>query len=256
MTSFDEIQAEASRLLALSSYRIKKIDVEPIINLYCAFAKWIGNQLELYAKKYDYNCTAYRLERLYYKIGYCHGKVVSIALNCLFDYSSEKNIKEILLHELAHTIFPNHEPEFWQQLVGTLNGENLLDENNKNHVFEIRINENGERELYDNGIAVSQFTSSGNMRGGWSLTHSYEQLRSQRDPERWLSHDDRAMRALMSRVIDAKGERRMEDKCHQSSLSPIWNDFLERYGLYEITPMFCEPRPTSICHIPLVRKLS
>ena len=148
LTTFDEIQEEAVRLLSLRPCEIKKLDAEIVINLYCAFAKWVGSHIAEYAEKINYPCYGFRIERIHKSLGYCSGKWITIDINSMF--LSEINLKELILHELTYVIHYNYEPEFWNQLVSNLNAENLLEEGNKDHIFEVRVNNYGVRLLYDN----------------------------------------------------------------------------------------------------------
>lgn len=111
LTTFDEIQEEAVRLLSLRPCEIKKLDAEIVINLYCAFAKWVGSHIAEYADKYNYPCYGFRIKRIHKYLGYCSGGWIAIDINSMF--LSEINLKELILHELTYVIHYNYEPEFW-----------------------------------------------------------------------------------------------------------------------------------------------
>ena len=51
LATFEEIKAEAKALKKLTPYRIKKMDIETFINLYCAYAKWLGDNLARFSEK-------------------------------------------------------------------------------------------------------------------------------------------------------------------------------------------------------------
>ena len=245
LTTFDEIQAEAIRLLSLRPCEIKKLDVGVVMNLYCAFAKWVGSHIAEFASKYNYPCCGFSIERVHKNkslLGYCYGNYVSIDIKAMF--ISEINLKELILHEMTHTIHHNHEPEFWNKLVLSLNGENLLEEGNKNHVFEIRINNDGVRELYDNRKRVGVYYLSKDARGmyvhptiiGYHVTHQqfrYKQLSRQR--------------GLWNRILHKNGERReldMSRLCDNGWHLPlwdVWNEYFERYGLFTLNVPMCYP---------------
>ena len=234
LTTFEEIQAKAKRLQQFTAYRIKKMDIEVYINLYCAYAKWIGDNLAMYCQKYKYCCTELRLERLTGKAGYCDGKEIVIDFKTL--YSPELSVREILLHELAHTIYNHHEIEFWNQLASTLKSEKLI---TKIPVFEIKsikLNYSNcfDRALFCNGELFGVYYQSKNacsMRSCGHLTsdktthHSFVL-------ESWL-HNRKSMSAIMSRIFDVKGNRKISN-----SLMPIWDSYFDYYGLDSMIPRF------------------
>lgn len=241
LTTFDEIQEEAVRLLSLRPCEIKKLDAEIVINLYCAFAKWVGSHIAEYADKYNYPCYGFRIERIHKYLGYCSGKWITIDINSMF--LSEINLKELILHELTYVIHYNYEPEFWNQLVSNLNAENLLEEGNKDHIFEVRVNNYGVRLLYDNGnrVGVCFQSKDALVRGiyvnidGYNLTHQqyiYKQL-----PRLGI---------LWNRIMDKNGNRRLLDMsrlCDNGWHLPlwdVWNKYFERYGLFELNVPMCD----------------
>ena len=87
LATFEEIKAEAKALKKLTPYRIKKMDIETFINLYCAYAKWLGDNLARFSEKYNYEMYyGYRLENPIGKEGYCEGGHVGVHFKTLFMY--------------------------------------------------------------------------------------------------------------------------------------------------------------------------
>ena len=245
LTTFEEIQAEAIRLRQFSAYQIKKMNVEIFINLYCAYAKWIGDNLAIYSQKYKYDFTEFRLERMTGKDGYCAWDTIAINYKTL--YSSEPSTRECLLHELAHTIYHNHEVEFWNQLASTLKSEKLITEIPVFEIKSIKLEYSNcvDRALFCNGELFGVYYQSktavgmrycGRLIGNKNSFQPFEF-------DTWL-HNRKSMSAIMSRVFDVRGKRKQfdnkilsENGCHMS-LMPIWNSYYDYYGLDSLIPKF------------------
>ena len=234
LTTFEEIQAEAKRLQQFTAYRIKKMDIEMFINLYCAYAKWIGDNLARYCQKYKYLCTEYGLYRLTHCGGCCCGNTVDIDFKTLF--SAELSVREVLLHELAHTIFLNHEIEFWNQLASTLKSEKLITENPVFEIKSIKLKYSNceDRALFCNGELFGVYYQSINAKGMRSCGHLTGN-KTTLHPfvfESW-QHNRKSMSAIMSRFFDVRGNRKTSD-----SLIPIWDSYYNYYGLDSMMPRF------------------
>ena len=223
-----EIKAEAKALKKLTPYRIKKMDIEIFINLYCAYAKWIGDNLARFSEKYNYDIYGYRLDNPIGLNGYFDGNHVGVHFDTLFTYR-EIGIKELLLHELAHTKFHHHEVEFWNQLVFTLNEENLLF-NDRIHVFKTETKISGERVLLDNGNLFGIYKKDTcKMESCSNLTM---------DLQYGTQANGRTVLAIVGKVLKRGSIRWLyraelcENEKHMP-LWPMWKRYMESYGLFD-----------------------
>lgn len=243
LITFEEIKAKANALKKLTPYRIKIMDIEIFINLYCAYAKWIGDNLACFSEKYNYDMYhGFSLENRI-RNGSCDGTMVRINFKTLFWYG-EIGIKELLLHELAHTKYNNHEVEFWNQLVFTLNEENLLF-NNRIHVFETKTTINGERVLLNNGRYFGlYYKNCHNMAMCNRVTM-----------DRCKCENVQTVSAIVGKVLHG-GRRRWLDMsvlCENGKHMPLWSTwerYMECYGLLDRKLKFRDFRGWSIFNHP------
>ena len=132
LSTFEQIQQEAQKLVNLKIKDIRCLDEEVVINLWCAFIAVAYQKAAFFAAKYNFSGFSGKLylfnsNRLTGAIGRCT-RDGRIGLNPDLVFSQEVCLNEVILHELTHTIYLHHRIEFWQHL------ENLLYEEGINPV--------------------------------------------------------------------------------------------------------------------------
>ena len=132
LSTFEQIQQEAQKLVNLKIKDIRCLDEEVVINLLCAFIAVAYQKAAFFAAKYNFSGFSGKLylfnsNRLTGAIGRCT-RDGRIGLNPDLVFSQEVCLNEVILHELTHTIYHHHPIEFWQHL------ENLLYEEGIYHV--------------------------------------------------------------------------------------------------------------------------
>ena len=132
LSTFEQIQQEAQKLVNLKIKDIRCLDEEVVINLLCAFIAVAYQKAAFFAAKYNFSGFSGKLylfnsNRLTGAIGRCT-RDGRIGLNPDLVFLQEVVLNEVILHELTHTIYHHHPIEFWQHL------ENLLYEEGIYHV--------------------------------------------------------------------------------------------------------------------------
>lgn len=132
LSTFEQIQQEAQKLINLKIKDIRCLDEEVVINLWCAFIAVAYQKAAFFAAKYNFSGFSGKLylfnsNRLTGAIGRCT-RDGRIGLNPDLVFSQEVHWNQLILHELTHTIYLHHRIEFWQHL------ENLLYEEGINPV--------------------------------------------------------------------------------------------------------------------------
>lgn len=132
LSTFEQIQQEAQKLVDLKIKDIRCLDEEVVINLWCAFIAVAYQKAAFFAAKYNFSGFSGKLylfnsKGLIRSIGECT-RDGRIGLNPDLVFLQEVVLNEVILHELTHTIYHHHPIEFWQHL------ENLLYEEGIYHV--------------------------------------------------------------------------------------------------------------------------
>ena len=132
LSTFEQIQQEAQKLVNLKIKDIRCLDEEVVINLWCAFIAVAYQKAAFFAAKYNFSGFSGKLylfnsKGLIRSIGKCT-RDGRIGLNPDLVFLQEVVLNEVILHELTHTIYHHHPIEFWQHL------ENLLYEEGIYHV--------------------------------------------------------------------------------------------------------------------------
>ncbi|MBO5827652.1 MAG: DUF45 domain-containing protein, partial [Paludibacteraceae bacterium] len=132
LSTFEQIQQEAQKLVNLKIKDIRCLDEEVVINLWCSFRAVAYQKAAFFASKYYFSGFSGKLylfnsKGLIRSIGKCT-RDGRIGLNPDLVFLQEVVLNEVILHELTHTLYSHHPIEFWQHL------ENLLYEEGIYHV--------------------------------------------------------------------------------------------------------------------------
>lgn len=113
---------------------------EEVLNLYTAANKFVPDRLRHYARLYGFpNYKRATVECLHHAVGRC-GNDNCIDIDFLYVlFADNTAFDTLLLHELCHTEFRNHEVYFWMLLNKTLKKVSIIGQNNDSRQQWLRL---------------------------------------------------------------------------------------------------------------------
>ena len=241
LSTFEQIQQEAQKLVNLKIKDIRCLDEEVVINLWCAFIAVAYQKAAFFAAKYNFSGFSGKLylfnsNRLTGAIGRCT-RDGRIGLNPDLVFSQEVVLNEVILHELTHTIYHHHRIEFWQHL------ENLLYEEGINPVKRKFVLKPVRGRLYFayEGIDLEDI----NIIGYYSLKKGIRGVQMLQTVECQRMHWDYDRILELKKRVFYRTEICAYRKANNTTIivddngefiftRPIWEKYMERYNISDV----------------------
>ena len=241
LSTFEQIQQEAQKLINLKIKDIRCLDEEVIINLWCAFIAVAYQKAAFFAAKYNFSGFSGKLyllnsNRLTGAIGKCT-RGGRIGLNPDLVFYQEVDLNEVILHELTHTIYFHHRIEFWQHL------ENLLYEEGINPVKRNFVLKPVRGQLYlaCEGIDLKDI----NIIGEYSPKKGIRGVQMLQTVKCQRMHGDYDRTLELKKRVFYKTEICAYRKANNTTIivddngefiftRPIWEKYMERYNISDV----------------------
>lgn len=241
LSTFEQIQQEAQKLINLKIKDIRCLDEEVVINLWCAFIAVAYQKAAFFAAKYNFSGFSGKLyllnsNRLTRTIGRCtRGGLIGLNPDLVF--YQEVCLNTIILHELTHTIYFHHRIEFWQHL------ENLLYEEGIKQVKRNFVLKPVRGQLYFayEGIDLKDI----NIIGYYSPKKGIRGVQMLQTVECQRMHGDYDRSLELKKRIFYRTEICAYRKANNTTIivddngefiftRPIWEKYMERYNISDV----------------------
>ena len=241
LSTFEQIQQEAQKLINLKIKDIRCLDEEVVINLWCAFIAVAYQKAAFFAAKYNFSGFSGKLylfnsKGLIRSIGECT-RDGRIGLNPDLVFLQEVVLNEVILHELTHTLYYHHPIEFWQHL------ENLLYEEGIYHVKRNFVLKQVSGRLYlaCEGIDLKDI----NIIGEYSPKKGIRGVRMLQTVKRQRMHGDYDRTLELKKRVFYRTEICAYRKANNTTIivddngefiftRPIWEKYMERYNISDV----------------------
>lgn len=241
LSTFEQIQQEAQKLVNLKIKDIRCLDEEVIINLWCAFIAVAYQKAAFFAAKYNFSGFSGKLyllnsNRLTRAIGRCtRGGLIGLNPDLVF--FQEVCLNEIILHELTHTIYFHHRIEFWQHLENLLYEEGIKQVKRNFVLKPVR----GQLYLACEGIDLKDI----NIIGYYSPKKGIRGVQMLQTVECQRMHGDYDRSLELKKRIFYRTEICAYRKANNTTIivddngefiftRPIWEKYMERYNISDV----------------------